>query len=382
MKHLTLSRPLALLLVIGMVAVLALLLPHQAHAQDPTPVSPIPASARIDNATCLECHHQEGIHLVFTNGDTLPVTVDETVLASSVHASLNCQDCHTDIAGYPHGMLPVDTKREVELYYSQSCGNCHAEQAKQQVDSVHAQVQAAGIKEAAVCSDCHGAHDVQVIDRAKHPEVPLTAAAEMCQQCHSGIFETYRNSVHGAALVSGNADVPSCTTCHPAHTATDPRTLSFRLASPEMCGKCHADKKLMTKYGISTQVFETYVADFHGTTVMVFEKTHPDQPTNKAVCTDCHGVHDIAAASRDSTALQANILPRCQECHPDATANFASSWLGHYAPTMDRAPIVTVVTWFYRLLIPLVIGFFIVYIALDALHHLKGRRAQRKEVNS
>ena len=55
----------------------------------------------------------------------------------------------------------------------------------------------------------------------------------------------------------------------------------------------------MQKYGISTEVFNTYVADFHGTTVTLFERQHPDQPTNKAVCTDCHGVHDIQA--RDAT---------------------------------------------------------------------------------
>ena len=64
----------------------------------------------------------------------------------------------------------------------------------------------------------------------------------------------------------------------PASTATACITskiharLHFRLQSPEMCGKCHADKELMQKYGISTDVFDTYVADFHGTTVAIFKK--------------------------------------------------------------------------------------------------------------
>ena len=49
----------------------------------------------------------------------------------------------------------------------------------------------------------------------------------------------------------------------------------------------------MSKYGISTQVVNTYVADFHGTTVTLFEKISPDQITNKPVCFDCHGVHNI-----------------------------------------------------------------------------------------
>ncbi len=50
----------------------------------------------------------------------------------------------------------------------------------------------------------------------------------------------------------------------------------------------------MNKYGISTEVLDTYVADFHGTTQVLFEQETPEQQFNKPVCYDCHGVHDIA----------------------------------------------------------------------------------------
>ncbi len=341
-----------------------------------------PGAANPDNVACLTCHQQEGLYLTFPSGEALPVTMDGVELAGSMHAALRCQDCHSDVTGYPHGTPPAANHRDLQLHYSHSCANCHTDQAMQEVDSIHAQLQAGGVREAAVCADCHGSHNVQPISQAKHPELPATASAEICAQCHSAIHSQFADSVHGEALRTGNPDVPTCITCHPAHTATDPRTLAFRLQSPEMCGSCHADKELMAKYGISTEVFDTYVADFHGTTVMLFEKTHPDQPTNKAVCTDCHGVHDIAPATRDSELIQANILPRCQECHPDASVNFAASWLGHYAPNFDTAPLVTAVTWFYRILIPMVIGFFIVYIALDAYRHIKDRRSRREEVQA
>jgi predicted CXXCH cytochrome family protein len=353
-----------------------------ASAQEPTPVPSLVGDANPTNSTCLNCHQQDGLYLHLAEGEALPVTMDGQDLAGSMHASLLCQDCHTDIQGYPHGDLRVDSHRDLQIHYSQSCANCHTDQAMHQVDSVHAQLQAAGVSEAAVCADCHGSHAVQPISRSKHPDLSLTASAETCLQCHSGIHASFAASVHGEALLSGNPDVPTCITCHPAHTATDPRTLDFRLRSPELCGSCHADKELMAKYGISTDVFDTYVADFHGTTVMLFDKTHPGQATNKAVCIDCHGVHDIAPATRDSAQIQANILPRCQECHPDATANFAASWLGHYAPNLETAPLVTAITWFYRILIPMVVGFFVVYIALDVYRHLKDRRAHRKEVQA
>lgn len=358
-----------------------LLTPAPATAQEPT-VSPAASDAAAANAACITCHQQQGLYLNLPDGESLPVTMDSHVLAGSMHEDLRCQDCHTDIEGYPHGAPPADNFRDLQIYYSQSCADCHTDEGMHQVDSVHAQLQAAGVREAAVCTDCHGSHDVQPISRATHPEVSPTASADTCLQCHSGIHAAFAASVHGEALVSGNPDVPTCITCHPAHTATDPRTLEFRLQSPEMCGSCHADKALMAKYGISTDVFDTYVADFHGTTVMMFNKTHPDQATNKAVCIDCHGVHDIAPATRDSEQIRANILPRCQECHPDASANFAASWLGHYAPNMQTAPLVTAVTWFYRILIPMVVGFFVVYIGLDLFRHIKDRRAHRKEVQA
>ncbi len=54
-----------------------------------------------------------------------------------------------------------------------------------------------------------------------------------------------------------------------------------------------ADEEMMGKYGISTDVFETYVADFHGHDCRLFEKQLLDQETNKAVCYDCHGVENI-----------------------------------------------------------------------------------------
>jgi predicted CXXCH cytochrome family protein len=346
-----------------------------ASAQTPTPGAAAPP---IPNDTCLSCHRQQDMEWVLPSGEILSMTVDHDQLNASVHSELACQDCHSDIAGYPHGEPPIGDHRDLQVYYSQSCANCHAEQAEAQVDSVHAQVRAAGIDEAAVCADCHGSHNIQPISREKHPEVPLTSSAETCKQCHSSIHEEFVGSVHGQALYAGSKDVPACIYCHPAHTAEDPRTVDFRLQSPQICGSCHADEELMAQYGISTEVFDTYVSDFHGTTVMLFEKTHPDQPTNKAVCIDCHGVHNIAN-TEDELALKENLIVRCRECHPDATTNFAGSWLGHYTPTWENYPLLTAVTWFYRILIPGVLAFFLIYIAVDAQRRIRDRRAARKE---
>ena len=111
--------------------------------------------------------------------------------------------------------------------------------------------------------------------------------------CHSAIYEQYKASVHGAALVGeDNPDVPDVQTVMACILLMIPGQPSSA-ASPELCGGCHRDEQMMGKYGISTDVFNTYVSDFHGTTVTLFEKQSPDQATNKAVCFDCHGIHNI-----------------------------------------------------------------------------------------
>ncbi len=123
----------------------------------------------------------------------------------------------------------------------------------------------------------------------------------------------------------------------------------------------------MAKYGISTQVLNTYVADFHGTTVMLFEKQSPDAETNKPVCYDCHSIHDIKRVDDPQFGLHAseNLLLRCQQCHPDASANFPTAWLSHYIPSQENNPLVYYVNQFYKLFIPTVLGGMAILVVLD-----------------
>jgi hypothetical protein len=200
--------------------------------------------------------------------------------------------------------------------------------------------------------------------------------------CHNAIYQKYEESVHGAALTEGNPDVPTCIDCHGVHDIEDPRTAAFRLQSPEMCGKCHADNELMQKYGISTDVFDTYVADFHGTTVAIFKQESPNAEVNQAVCYDCHGVHDIGRTDDPGVGLQMqeNLLVTCQTCHPDATTNFTASWMSHYIPSPDTYPLVYYVNLFYLIFIPVTLGGMALLVVMDisrtSLNRLRRRRKQ------
>jgi predicted CXXCH cytochrome family protein len=255
-----------------------------------------------------------------------------------------------------------------------ACKDCHGDVAELAADGIHAQRIAEGELNAASCADCHGAHEIQ------DPQVPRWRGSAACAKCHGEIAEQYADSVHGEALLGeGNPDVPVCTDCHGVHDMVDPTTAQFRLSSPQMCGECHADEEMMARYGISTNVFDTYVADFHGTTVTLFQHTSPNEETNKAVCYDCHGIHNIQSPTdENSQVMAANLLTTCQQCHPDANENFTASWMGHYEPSLDKYPIVYLVDLFYKVLIPTVIGGFALFIFSDIYRRVTDRRRSTK----
>ncbi len=314
----------------------------------------------IENDTCLYCHGEEGLNVTLDSGEILALTIDQNAFDHSVHGSaeMTCVTCHTSITKYPHQEFPTPSLREVKLKYYTSCQKCHAEQFELTLDSVHQRALAQGNKNAAVCADCHNPHTQQRITNSQSGILLDTARMhipETCAQCHSAIYDAYEESVHGKALTEeGNIDVPTCIDCHGVHNVQDATVTSFHNSTPSLCAKCHTDESIMSKYDLSTQVLDTYVADFHGTTVEIFNKSFPDQPTNKPVCTDCHGIHDIVKTDDPirGVSIKENLLVRCQVCHPEADANFPDTWLSHYIPSPEKYPIVYYINLFYKYLIP------------------------------
>lgn len=333
-----------------------------------------------DNESCLACHASPDLQTELPAGEVLDLTVFPGAFMNSVHgeADLRCVDCHTEIDGYPHPPIEAATRRQYTITHYQTCAQCHRDKYESTLDSVHASALAAGNFNAAVCTDCHGAHDT------KSPGEPRSQIPQTCRQCHTLIYDHYRDSVHGAAVIGeGNPDVPVCTDCHGVHTIEGPsRDDRFRLFSPQICAQCHADEELMAQYGISTEVFETYVSDFHGTTVTLFQKVTPDQETNKPVCIDCHGVHDISSPGGEaSLTIKENVLQTCRRCHPSASTNFPSAWLSHYRPSPEHAPLVYYVDLFYKVFIPTVLGGMAVFVFGDAARRLarRFRKGRRKD---
>ncbi len=325
----------------------------------------------LDSEYCLGCHANPGMQTTLPSGEILDLTFDVAAHEASVHGpyDIPCVLCHTNVTGFPHEPLDVPDLRAWTLERNQSCADCHESEAESSRDNVHADALAAGDREAAVCTDCHDAHN------AHKPVAHTPEVAATCGECHGEIYQLYESSVHGEALATGNRDVPTCTDCHGVHDVAGPSQPEFRLFSPQICAKCHEDPELMGKYGIRADTFDTYISDFHGTTVVLFEALAPDQQTNKPVCIDCHGVHNIQSADNPSSqTFKDNILGTCQRCHPDASINFPSAWLGHYTPSSDKAVLVWLAQWFYRIIIPVTIGGMLGYVVLLSFRSRRSRK--------
>ncbi len=307
----------------------------------------------LENNPCVTCHDDVAAK-VNTSAHRDP--------SGDSHFRAPCWACHT-----AHDVYPVaDTRSSMHPQHVASrCLQCHDKQ--QYLAGVHGfGVQLAGLDVAATCVSCHGGHDILAPSEAGS-RVARRNISFTCGRCHGPVAQTYRASVHGAALTdSDNPDVPTCVGCHRAHDTADPRSPRFRLSSPQMCGKCHGNAAMMKKYGLSTEIFSTYVADFHGTTAELFQATSPDQPLNQAVCYDCHGFHDVQAVKGvGQKEIDERLLVKCQACHPGARFAFLSAWTQHYIPSPEHYPLIYYVRLFYRFVIPATVAFFLLYIFID-----------------
>jgi predicted CXXCH cytochrome family protein len=355
-------------LALGAAALLALLgglslsRAADAAAADRTSGARPPAQSEAD---CLACHAEPSLSRTLPSGEVLPLSIRPDELDSSVHGVLGigCQACHQDLQGYPHPQAGYSDRRQLSEALYESCQRCHPDHYARTLDSMHAAAAAAGNPDTPICTDCHGAHYVQP------PSQPRATISRTCGSCHTQISDSYVASVHGSALIQeDNPDVPVCTDCHGVHNIQDPRTALFRVESPELCAGCHADPELMSRYGLSNDVYALYSLSWHGVDVSVYRAIWPTIWHESAVCTDCHGVHDIRrTADPQSRVNPANLLTTCRTCHPEAGPNWTGAWTGHYQVSLERTPFVFYTQAFYDGFAPFVLWLSGGYVFLQIL---------------
>jgi predicted CXXCH cytochrome family protein len=172
--------------------------------------------------------------------------------------------------------------------------------------------------------------------------------------------------VHGRDVARDIADVPTCTDCHRTHDIGGPHQNGWKTSTPGICGGCHADPERMRKYGLSTSVLRTYAADFHGKTASLRRNgRNGEAGPFVALCTDCHGTHDIVRVDEaGSRVVKSKLADTCRKCHANASETFPDAWLSHYEPSWERTPAMYAVKLGYSVFIPFIIGGLILQMLL------------------
>ncbi len=339
---------------------------------------------------CLACHSDATLsHEV--NGKTVSLHVDPQAFKDSIHGSMfTCVDCHTDVKsaahdtppqhitcatchadeqaayersfhakavavgnskaatcvdchGSPHELLPAaDPKSRVNhINIPATCGSCHSQKfvmdgsglSVQTVasyqQSVHGHAVANGSDKAAVCTDCHGTHEILDARDSKSPifkfNVPLT-----CGKCHDQISKEFQQSIHGQAIAKANWQAPVCTDCHGIHSIkahTDPNSpVSAKNVAQLTCARCHEGVRLSQEFGVEGRRATTYLASYHGLASRLGSQV-------VANCASCHGTHSIFPSSDPrSTIHPSNLARTCGQCHPGVTEKFTAGKVHVDAP--------------------------------------------------
>ncbi len=225
------------------------------------------------------------------------------------------------------------------------------------------------------CVSCHGSHRILSLS---DPESPIywKHVGETCGHCHNVVYQEYRQSVHGVAVQRGMRDAPVCTDCHGEHdieSPQNPESTVYRLrVAPETCERCHASEVIVKRYSLPPNRVRTYEDSYHGLAMK-------GGSLAAANCASCHGAHLILASSDPrSTVNPANLVGTCGKCHPDVTQNVAQGPV-HLMSNTHPGRVVSFVKTIYIWLIVIVIGGMLVHNGLDfrrrAIVKLKRREA-------
>jgi hypothetical protein len=182
-----------------------------------------------DNSYCAVCHTLPWRAAVLQDGTQLNLFVNPETIANSVHGTgsnegpLGCVDCHGEDS-FPHGATPADT-RSYTLNAVDMCVGCHANEARDMQLGLHEQAIMRGNTAAAVCTDCHGAHDVQQV--VEEPDL----IAGVCGDCHVSSLQEWQVSAHVDLGPLG------CATCHSPHT----QMIRAGTTPDGLCQNCHEE---------------------------------------------------------------------------------------------------------------------------------------------
>jgi formate dehydrogenase gamma subunit len=242
--------------------------------------------------------------------------------------------------------------------------------------SAHGRAIQQGNLKAAACNDCHGVHDILPASDP-HSRIWKQNVASTCGECHENVFQVYRVSIHGQAVAAGVLDAATCTDCHGEHRILAPGNpqspVSLANVSQVTCSRCHANIQLMSRFNVSASRVPTYEDSYHGLASRAGQQT-------VANCASCHGVHNIfPSGDPRSTVNKANLGKTCGKCHPDSGERFTIGSVHTLPATTAGGRVLSFVKAFYLLAIPCILGLMLLHNFLDWWRKARRVLAQYRE---
>ena len=255
-----------------------------------------------ETADCLACHGEKDF-TTERKGRTVSLYVPEKAYTASVHGSLACISCHTDVEG-------MEGAHEAPLQ-KVDCAACHEAETKQHAASLHGKAMKRGDSLAPTCAACHGIHDIRAAKDPASPVSPLKVPFT-CGKCHQEgtvvmrqrnihqdhILENYSESIHGEGLLKkGLIVAANCASCHTAHNIlshTDPASSIARGNIARTCTACHAQIEVVHRKVIKGELWE--------------KEAHV-----LPACIDCHQPHRVRKVFYTQGMADAD----CLKCHQE-----------------------------------------------------------------
>ncbi len=159
------------------------------------------------------------------------------------------------------------------------------------------------------CISCHTDAEVEDFPHAD------TLKKVNCGDCHDDAMTNFLDGVHGSSYVAGDRNAPSCAECHGTHEiirSSDPKSMTYKMNIPVLCGKCHREGAPVARgYNITERnIIENYSQGIHGRGLFMAGLTVT------ATCNDCHGNHLVLPHTNiNSSISQKNIAATCMKCH-------------------------------------------------------------------
>ena len=284
-----------------------------------------------------------------------------------------CTDCHTkhNVKKKTDLTSPTFARNVPEL-----CGKCHREGKKiataideynrgiivSYKESIHGKgLLQSGLMVTATCVNCHSSHrELPASDPSS--TVNDKNIAKTCAQCHLGVYEQFKKSIHSPEITKTDKKLPVCKDCHLSHEINRVDLSDFRQSIIHQCGQCHED------------VTETYFETFHG-------KVSKLGSVGAARCYDCHGSHNILPPENPESKLSRNnIVETCKKCHPNSNRKFVGYLTHATHHNRDKYPYLFYTFWAMVTLLVGTFTFFGIHTIMWFPRALKERRKLKAKI--